>query len=819
MNISNRGTLLVLIAVATLIGCGGGGSGNQATTTPPTTNEPEAIETRATVGIAEAIPEPARRLIANVSGANGTQAFNDSLQISTTISSNYPLVVATTAASEIVLASVQGSTTVELSASSTALALVRLLLELPPSVISEQDVLRLIETHESYSVLVMAVEAALDGGIAPSKDPAVLRTAALIASAVTSQGLSAKASAANRLTAMALSDASRDVVSPLPFQILSLPIGKISITGGLVNVSNSTPLAWSARSSTYQGKPLLSGEKAAILLPSADLATWAQSQLPGGLAPTGQPLPNDEDRAFNLTVEQSDDSRKNNIIELVSAVIAQVASIDGMNEAGTCSKELAEALLNSDLASLDNAPSGVNLVNYLASAGTTAAATQLANLTNSAPRLCPGSLWSPRKERLSVRLVPLAARLNLIVSTYQVLDTAASAGMLAGRLYWLIKNWSTSETVSVCVANNQIANCAARFEFINDQVLIKNLRLLEGAQHTPNLRAYDNQDRLTAVPSSVRFSSDSAALTVDKVSGALSAGPNPGRVDVTAYDEATEAKGTMTVWIDSGMLTPSSQNLDLSGAASSVSLVSSSETPIITTGVDLEWWLADSALDLLKKDSAIVQLFAGLGARQGLVFPKSVGKTNVVVYNPVSGRKLYAPIIVTGEFSFEVVEADPPLNARLDCTHFENIEFAVSGYYASFDQCTSRIDARIRCNGSGCAGERFKVAIVQTNIIDNCNGSYSLLSDLDTAAANQPYSPSSPFWFTLGDSTKAWPSISAISPLTNGRAILMNFHWIGDAPTGWTYCNSPTVSLSLIYNVYDTVEDKYYKVPFDIVVP
>jgi len=170
-----------------------------------------------------------------------------------------------------------------------------------------------------------------------------------------------------------------------------------------------------------------------------------------------------------------------------------------------------------------------------------------------------------------------------------------------------------------------------------------------------------------------------------------------------------------------------------------------------------------------------------------------------------------------GPFSFDVVEADPPLINRLVCTHYDNREFAVSGYFATYDWCTSGgIDARIRCSGSGCDGGRFKVAIVQSNRTTSCSGVQENFGIDPIAAAT--YDPSSPFWVDLGSSTKAWPSVSEISPLANGNGIFGTFQWIGDAPIG-DFCFDYRASLSLVYNVYDSVENKYYKIPFEIVVP
>lgn len=174
------------------------------------------------------------------------------------------------------------------------------------------------------------------------------------------------------------------------------------------------------------------------------------------------------------------------------------------------------------------------------------------------------------------------------------------------------------------------------------------------------------------------------------------------------------------------------------------------------------------------------------------------------------------------EFGFEVAESEAPwgpTNPRLNCFHYEG-EYLVTGYVASFDRCYSGMSAVIRCVGSSCDSSRFKVAISKS-IMSYTDGTCHSSQDpfgADPGSAHT-YVPGSNWWFGLGkDWTKAWPSISNISPLANGNFIFQNFHWIGDDP-GAACVGDQARTLELEFNVYDVTTGNYTKIPFVINVP
>lgn len=186
-----------------------------------------------------------------------------------------------------------------------------------------------------------------------------------------------------------------------------------------------------------------------------------------------------------------------------------------------------------------------------------------------------------------------------------------------------------------------------------------------------------------------------------------------------------------------------------------------------------------------------------------------------------------AEFSINNEFSFEVAEAerpwDPAEYPRLTCNHFEG-EYQISGYYASFDRCYSGMSAVIRCVGAGCSSERFKVAIRKSILSgtvvgrgEDCNSRQDPYG-IDPGST-QVYAPSSSAWFELGQAwTKAWSSVTNISPLPNYSFIFQNFHWIGADP-GLPCSADTTATLELEFNVYDVATGSYTVIPFLMTVP
>lgn len=792
-----RTSLLSAVLVVCLAGCGSDHK-------PSPRNAPPVREAQTAVAITVGVPA-ARSLIANISGANGSVPLGGQTAISTSISDDFPLVIATSASNEIVLASFQRSGRVELNGESTAGALVRLLLGNAPAGVTEQEWMRWIADDTGFPKLVGAVNAAIEAGRIPARDDAVIGSITAIADRIMLRSRDAKAPAMRLL-------AERDVKGPLPYKVRSLPIGDIRVTGGLVNVHNSTPLTWSARTATFAGRPL----EQSTLLPSADRAGWLLSRGPGWVAPAGQALAGDGDRAFYLTVEQTDASRRKNLVDMMGAALGLATSLGIGNSVGTCTAELVEALVGDELVQLAAAPDGERLAAFLRSAGSSAQMSVFSNNLLGAPRrLCPGDQWLAHRDELVRKLMPLAARLMLIARVAEIATVTSEVFMLGGRVYWMKTYWKSEETVRVCVAANAIANCAHRFE-INGA---PDLTLLEGAQYKLEVSAFDADGIPTLLPSSVRFSSENADITVDAVSGLAKAGNKPGAALITVQDVATRVVRTATVKVDGGKLDPASLLLEPNGASGSVTLVSASGGPIKTSGVALAWTIADPA---------VARLLALEGAATGTVFPQQSGETTIIVNNPVSGKILSAPVRVgSGSFAFEAVVRVPGSSSALGCTTHDNGND--NGDY-SFDLCGQNNDALIRCVGSGCTPGRFYAAIAQSRLTlsGNCTfpiGGCVARSDVQEVYGIDPASTATfnaatvgVWWYGLADGgwVKAWPSQSNIGP----NVLITKNIVIRDASTA--YYPAPyleSARLDLVYRVYDRERGTYVDIGLASTIP
>lgn len=626
----------IAVALSVFIaGCGGGGDKNAADPDAgPSSTTPEIVTG---ARLAEDVPQVAKSLIKTLVGADGDRPYAEGVPQAVGASFESPLTAAVTADNDIVLAAVGGGPDAVLDAQSTAQALVHLLIDMADDSASQSDLLARIQGHAGFVPLTQAVQAALMAGAVPGADPVVLKAAERIAQEVavaiaepSSRAAASTAGAPGRVMPQAV--AAGDVKGPLPYTILPAPIGKVFVTGGLVNVYNSMPLAWSARSTTHDDKPIAVGGKERVLLPSAGVGEWLAAQLPTWIAPSGQTLAGNDGQAFKLTIEQSDESRLTNTIELVSGAVVWVAGKDALNGPGTCVKELAEAVLNDELSPMVLDQSGEKVAAYWRTAGKSAAKL-LANLRNASPRVCPGAVWEERKARLLGRVSSLAARLNLIGRVYSVLDDTAGAVTLSGRLYWFIKNYRESRTVRVCVADGRIDNCARRFE------IPARLTLLEGATHVPEVVAYDADDQVTGTPSSIRFTAVGDAFSVDALTGRITAGKKAGEGTILIEDDTTQATGEKNVRVDTGKLSPSTLKMGLN-ATSSVQVVGSDGGPIISTGVTMGWGIADAS---------IVEFFPTEGGTTKLLRAKAAGKTDVVANNSMSGAFLRAGVEVEGD--------------------------------------------------------------------------------------------------------------------------------------------------------------------------
>lgn len=752
---SVRNTVAILPIVFALIACGDGGNGkNSADTTNQAAPVSVTNETPVKVTIGSVVPVSAKNLISEISGADGSIAFRSQAVTQTKVAQEFPLIVATTENKEIVLASIDASPDVELTANTTALALTRLLLESVADGMTEDSLLKRISSHKSFPSLVDAITIALESGVATVRNPNVQRTAIMIASDVVDNSMQGTISSKGSSSINKVIP-TRDLNEKFPFNVLSLPVGSINVTGGLLNVHNSTLLSWSAQSETTEGVVIADGaikslrfpdDGPVVMLPSVTVGEWLKSKFPSFIPPIGQAVSTDGINAFNLTISQSRQARYQNMSAIYGAALSQLAGFVGSHSAGDCTAELVQAIYGEELLLLATSPSGDSFVALLESAAKSLNLTTLSTkLLTFAPRLCPGDIWKARGETLVRRVGPLVARLNWLYNAYQVADTVVSAGILSGRVYWLAQYWKKSESFRVCVAGGQVTNCAKTFE-------LEKVTLLVGANHRLEVKAFDVENRLTLVPSSVRFSSSSGAVTIDPLTGRIIGLTASSAILISVTDAPTGAAGTVLLVVDEGKLTPANLRLSVSERAE-IKLVSTLDQSIITTGVPLEWVVSDKSI-------ANLLLPAPRGAKFAFIEAIKSGNGFVTVNNPISGKFLQNNFEVTGSVrSVRIISATCTLasanaqqyerftlqgTAEGDVGSFITTEQPHIGY-RSGTICTAWTGKRlVDVNGNGATscvrGVNEPQSTTWTSFIDTSNdGSKNKLFQAELRNINDPF--------------------------------------------------------------------------------
>lgn len=140
------------------------------------------------------------------------------------------------------------------------------------------------------------------------------------------------------------------------------------------------------------------------------------------------------------------------------------------------------------------------------------------------------------------------------ISTNQILDYAEkglsilNSALSLQKTYFTVKYYIDRPTpITVCVdINNNIANCAARFE--TDP---KSLVLIPGDELEINLKSFTKDEKLTILPNSIEISTEGvkfSSITLDKSKNAIKIHPNNiGRESFKIIDEITEEKSDATI--------------------------------------------------------------------------------------------------------------------------------------------------------------------------------------------------------------------------------------------------------------------------------
>lgn len=526
----------------------------------------------ANVSIDSSIPAAVTQTIATLVSPAGIANLGSRLPVSSALTTWECLIYAVDANDNIVLAAMVTSNTVVLSADSTALALVRLLLGPLPSGLAANDVNAAIRATNDYVTLVTTITQSLQSGATDTASAPVLTAANLVATELPSGVLSQFAGiAGTRKQVKALSP---PTTTQAPFTLLSWDskgVESVVLTGAAsdysAQVANGMPIAWGFASSDFEGQPICETGKSpgahgtcVVVVAGAGIGHQLldlYATLVGGSASSlfSQEVPADGGTPFYLTIEQNSESRGANAVQIVKDVVsyALTAATAGTANAalGKCVDSLVETFMPSaQLGALVADASPTSFEDYLqAIPKEFTEQTIVGDLAQ-----CLGETPAPSTHGMPqyVRITAIFFRklgtwvTSNIGKPIQAANTALRVGLA-------IEYWNyPGQKFGVCEASgllgNTIVSCAVSFQFTPSSLLMS-----PGAVAKVTLSAQDgsNPPQSTSVPNDTTFSPDDSSVatvsggpTTVTVTAQLGAGRS---TNISADEIATGATGKLSV--------------------------------------------------------------------------------------------------------------------------------------------------------------------------------------------------------------------------------------------------------------------------------
>lgn len=775
-----------------LQGCGGG---NQM---PPIAETPQLTS----IQIEETVPDVARARITQIVSPVSAGAVGSRMQ---TIRGTENLLLGLDAGGDIVIAALSSRESTAFDAESTATALVRIAIGPLPSHVSSEIANTLIREAEGYFSLLASIQSTLDSGAAPSADYSVKNSVVTVAS----QAVGAFPDPVVARIAVAASTISEPKVTlPVPYRLFmggaasTLYVSE-SNTSNTISILNCSLINWSGFSTTSDGTRISASQTqpdGSVLIEEAGILAIGACKLGPTSIINGTLVPDNNGQAFSVTVMQDAVSRERNLSSLVADTASMALGFMGapLTDEG-CLASIGELLIDQDtLRGFSTSTSYTPVSDYFNSLAFSPVA------ISKAVEACGSAAHPP--DSLARGLPVWLASTSKFALGLSKFSAAVDAATLATKGNQVFKFWKETAEVGICqnpaavFGGRSIVNCAENFSFEPAEP-----HLAAGASVTPTVTALDKNGKKTITPPRLSFvSSKPDSASVDPVTGEVRANAI-GDYKITVTDPATGVTADWPGRVLKPFLVAANSKVAVS-SLTTVSVVDFLGNPLIVPS-GTEYGSSDTAIASIESVSS--------DRRQVRVRANKVGKVTIAAADPNSTNKLAfatATLDIDGEFAFEVIEANPPLDQRLICKQYSDDNM-------SFSRCTSHIDARIRCVGFGCGEDRFFVAIKRSNRTQR-----NFSTDIDCGPETQynyGIDPSQtmsyklgPWWYSLPTDSwvKAWPSISEISPLANGNSVFTNY-----TPRGG--CITNYVDLDLIFNVYDSVKGTYTEVPLNIAVP
>jgi hypothetical protein len=628
----------------------------------------------ANVAVDGSIPAAVTHAITTLVSPAGTVSLGTALPVSAAPASWECLVYAVDANDNIVLAAMATSNSVVLSADSTALAFVRLLLGPLPSGLADNDVDAAIRATKDYAALVTTITQSLQSGATDTASAPVLSAANMVATELPSGVLNQFAGVAG--TRKQVKALSPPTSTAAPFTLIS-DLESVELTGATsdysVEVANNMPIAWGFASADFDGKPICEegespGKDGTCTVVVAGAGVGQQllnlyATLVGGSAGSlfSQEVPADGGTPFYLTLRQNSESRGANAVQIVKDVVSYgltAATAGTANAAvGECVDSLVETFMpTEELGALVADPSPTAFEDYLQAIPTEF--TEEAILGDLSK--CLGGATAPSTHGMPqyVRITAIFFRkigawvTSNIGKPIQAANTALQVGLALD--YWNYPGQKFGVCEGQTLVGNTIVSCAASFQFTPSSFLMS-----PGAVATVTLSAQtaqvgNNPPQSTAVPNDTTLSTDDD--TVATVSGGpsttvtVTAQLGVGRsTNIVANEAATGATGTLPVTVVLPTMQPASATVP-PGQSVTLTLADLNGNPVIVPKSTL--WSTNPSPQTVFNLDILSGLITGPGqAKFAAATDAAIGQMITVTATDPSGNSFGSAILTVGLYT------------------------------------------------------------------------------------------------------------------------------------------------------------------------
>lgn len=853
-------TTLSLIVSAVLVSCGGGGGDSPSGTNNvpsenppvPSENPPVQTTTSSKIVVDSNIPNVTRDKITEIVTPLGGAAVTG--EIVPTVDVRSTVMALDKDGHIIMLGVTKGNSQTIINAESTAIELIHLMLS-PIKNLTEEQLDSYIRSTAGFSSLVSSVDEAFKTGKIVSEDINVIQRVLLV-TAQLSDKIDATATA-KLLGKMALNQAlatkslptNPSVEDPFPFKLIKGGAVEKTITiDSSRRVVNNMPLAWSVTAKDYNGNILPNGQ---IKISAAGLGNQVASQL-GGLPYFGSiveylgsnssVVPDDNGLTFELILNQTKESKLTNL----ATIISELADL-------TIGSDTCTAAITAVLAETENLENIVNLSanDYISSLFTVNRDNFLSKLQSatSVGLACSYNKTANNKETLGRYLRYVAyktsARMLFLHKVYEVVDTSYSSYSLIKKISLLKEYWSTKDSdgdekyqYTVCIgrggifSDGVVSNCADELEIkVKKEIIptagaefnLEDPNYFEIEAITFSGKGTPTQGKKTLIPNKIRYqSSDPSVATIDQTGQIKTL--KVGRTDITLLDQATGVASNKYFLTVYKPVFNKSEVIIAVNEIVTLPLQNEQGQNITHNGLT-DWNNSNSEVALLT-----YSLLGGSSPnRANAILVKGLkgGKTAVTGNNSMDRSFSAVEVTVDGAYEIKFTESETPLTNRVECS-------AIDVYgFANIEQCTSKIDARIRCVGAGCSTERFYFSLLSAvrtqKYSSNPFGSNECPDDSQDFMASDPninrastYEVGSIYWRKLSENQWVipWRFSGKFTPLVNDTWFGRNVQWIQtpDNTYPWS-CVPIAVALTAKVRVYDTLKEKYKDYTYTISVP